>query len=208
MEINFHLGYLAWEMHVGSNGTFWLKILSNWKGPASHVTWYQPILSSNFQMTRTVVVWVSLNHRKSIIGLWATHNIIHTLQHKYCSPTAYPWSHHLWVCCLVKTQNMTFGLFETFVSWNVQECCALWLTIWNCRTSPLGQGLIHGPCQRNKKESDQQPISANATAVFSLCHTPQDGLIPYILHNYIEIRRGHLIEASMYCASITTKWHY
>jgi len=20
-----HLGYLAWEMHVGNNGTFWLK---------------------------------------------------------------------------------------------------------------------------------------------------------------------------------------
>lgn len=24
-----HLGYLAWEMHVGNNGTFWLKILTN-----------------------------------------------------------------------------------------------------------------------------------------------------------------------------------
>ena len=59
--------------------------------------WYQPILSSNFQLTKTVVVWVSLNHRKSIIGLWATNNIIHTLQHKYCSPTAYPWSHQLWI---------------------------------------------------------------------------------------------------------------
>jgi hypothetical protein len=45
--------------------------------------------------------------------LMSTHNIIHTLQHKYCSPTAYPWSHQLWICCLVKTQNMTFSPFET-----------------------------------------------------------------------------------------------